>query len=134
MLDDLGARVALAAAVEDAALGQPADGIFPRRPPLRSLASGLVELENAVGLCPAEVQRNPPSRNDRPHSVGYLSACFVLVESKVQPSAQEVSRLRDAARDAPANRGLRALSFADREGVRHPEIVPRFELEERFDI
>jgi hypothetical protein len=40
-----------------------------RQPPLRPFAAGLVQLEHAVRLRPAEVERDAPPRDDRPEAV-----------------------------------------------------------------
>src|SRR5262249_61833268 len=69
VLDDLRARPAPAAAVEDAPPGQITDVVLVVRPPLRALAPGLVELEHAVRLRPAEVQGDSAPGGDRPRAV-----------------------------------------------------------------
>src|SRR5256884_3885293 len=100
--------------------------IGPVGPPLRTLAPGLVEFEHAVGLRPAEVERDSSSRDDGPHPVVHLASRLVLVEAEVQPASQEVARLRHAARDAPGD--------AAAHRVRGTEVVLRRVFEERPDI
>ena len=100
MLDHLRAGARRFAAVEDAGRRQAAHRVRVLVPPLRPFAAGLVQLEHAVRLGPAEVQRDAPAGDDRPHAVVHLALVFGLVEAEVQPAAQEVARLRDAARDA----------------------------------
>ena len=100
--------------------------IGPVGPPLRTFAPGLVEFEHAVGLRPAEVERDSSSRDDGPHPVVHLASRLVLVEAEVQPASQEVARLRHAARDAPGD--------AAAHRVRGTEVVLRRVFEERPDI
>src|SRR5215813_1004759 len=84
-------------------------------PPLRPFAARLVELEHAVRLRPAEIERDAPARDDRPHSVVHLAARLVLVEAEVEPAPQEVTRLRHTAPNAPGD--------AAGHGVRCAEVV-----------
>src|SRR5262249_7827936 len=64
MFDDLRTGSARAAAIENAPRGQAANVILVAGPPLGPFAAGLVELEHAVRLRPAEVERYPPARDD----------------------------------------------------------------------
>ena len=100
MLDNFRAGLRRVAAVEDAARRQAARLVGIRHPPLRPFAAGLVELEHAVGLRPAEVERDAAARDDRPHAVVHLALRFVLVEAEMQPAPQVIAGLRAAARDA----------------------------------
>src|SRR5207247_7623737 len=104
VLDDLRARAGLVATIEDAARRQTARVVGERVPPLRPFAARLVELEHAVRLRPAEVQRDAPAGDDRPRAVVQLPPGLVLVEAEVQEAAQEVARLGRPAADAPPDR------------------------------
>ena len=59
------------------ALRPAAHRVGMRQPPLRPFAAGLVQLEHAVGLRPAEVQRDATAGDDRPHAVVHLRAALV---------------------------------------------------------
>src|SRR5882762_11191692 len=126
MLDDLRAGVGLPAAVEDAARGQMTHAVGPLGPPLRALAAGLIELEHAVGLRPAEVERDAPAGDDGPRAVVRLAPGFVLVEAEVEELPQVVARLRNAASDDPFD--------AAGERVGGAEVVLRFVPEKRRDV
>src|SRR5215471_13552248 len=122
MLDDLRTGATRSAAIEDASPGQIANVILVADPPLWAFAARLVELEHAVRLRPAEVERDPPPRDDRPRAVVQLQPSLVLVETKVQEGAGKVARLRYATDDTP-------LDLA-RERVGSSKTVFRLVLEE----
>ena len=126
MLDDFRAGLGGVAAVEDAARRQAARLVGIRHPPLRSFAAGLVELQHAVGLRPAEIERDAAARDDRPHAVVHLAFRFVLVEAEMQPAPQVVAGLRAAARNAALD--------ASRQRIRGAGIVFVRVFEERRDI
>ena len=126
MLNDLGAGTGRGTSVQDAGGGQIAHRIGIRQPPLRPFAAGLVQFEHAVGLRPTKVQCDATTGNDRPHAVVHGTAVFGLVETQVQPTAQEVARLRDTASDAVAD------GFGNR--VRRTGIIGLRFLEERAQI
>src|SRR5260221_14138453 len=77
MLDHLRAGARFLAAIQDAALRQAAHVVLILHPPLRTFAARLVELEHAVGLSPAEVERDAAARDDRPHAVVHLAPDLV---------------------------------------------------------
>src|SRR5262249_43744123 len=60
-------------------------------PPLRTFAACLIELQHAVRLRPPEVECDASAGDDRPHPVVHVSACFIVVESEVQPASKEVA-------------------------------------------
>src|SRR5258708_22071248 len=126
MLDGLRAGGGSPAAVEDAARGQMTHAVGPLGPPLRALAAGLIELEHAVGLRPAEVERDAPAGDDGPRTVVRLAPGFVLVEAEVEELPQVVARLRNAASDDPFD--------AAGERVGGAEVVLRFVPEKRRDV
>src|SRR5215471_10009929 len=101
MFDDFRTGAARLAAIEYASPGAVANVILVPDPPLGSFAASLVELEHPVRLRPAEVERDPPPRDDRPRAVVQLQPSLVLVETKVQEGAGKVARLRYATDDAP---------------------------------
>ena len=103
MLNHLGAGARGGAAVKNAGRRMAAHRVGVRQPPLRAFAARLVQLQHAIRLGPAKVQRDAPARNDRPHAVMHPAAVFGLVKTQVQPAAQVVARLRNAARDAVAD-------------------------------
>src|SRR5262249_59579008 len=100
-------------AVEDAAGRELPDVVLVVRPPLRTFAAGLVQLEHAVGLCPAEVQRDAAAGDDRPRPVVNLPPLLILVESQVEEAAGEVPGLRDATDDRPLDLPHQAIRRAD---------------------
>ncbi|HWF96441.1 MAG TPA: hypothetical protein VG291_15905 [Xanthobacteraceae bacterium] len=103
MLDDLRTGMGRAAAIENAGGRQAADGVGPGRPRLRAFTARLVQLEHAVRHGKAEIQGDPPARDDRPGPVIDLSSGFVLVEAEMDEAAQEISRLGNPAGDRPAD-------------------------------
>src|SRR5207302_3104329 len=111
VLDHLRAGTRFLAAVQDAALRPPAHLVLVLHPPLRAFAARLVELQHAVGLSPAEIERDAPAGDDRPHAVVHLAPRLVLIESEVQPASQEVARLRNTACDAVGNRAAHGVPF-----------------------
>ncbi len=122
----LGASLRGRAPVQNASRRQAAHRVGMRQPPLWTFAAGLVELEHAVGLGPAEVQRNAAPSNDGPQAVVHAGARFVPVKAQVQPAAQIVARLRHA----PANAVLDG--FGQRVGGAC--VVSHSVLEERAHI
>src|SRR5258708_3895218 len=109
VLDDLGAGVALAAAIQDAPGGQRADLVRPPLPPERPFAAGLVELHHQIGLGEPEVQGDAASRDDRPGAVVDLAIGLILREAEVDQLADERARLRAAAGDHPLDAVGRSL-------------------------
>jgi len=126
MLDDLGTGAGCLAAIEDARRGQAAHWVRMARPPLRALAARLVQLQHAVGLGPAEIEGDAPARDDRPHAVVHAAAPLVLVESEMQPAAQEIPGLGHAARDAVTHR--------PGDGIGRAAVVGRRRLEEGGNV
>ena len=103
-----------------------ADVIGPFRPPLRTFAARLVELEHAVGLRPAEVERHAAAGDDRPRTVLHLPSCLVFVEAEMEKRAQIVPGLRHAAADYKVDLTSKRICIA--------EVVLRLVTEERTDV
>ena len=94
MLHNFGAGFGGRASVQNTCAGQAAHRIGVRQPPLRAFAAGLVKLEHAVSLRPAEIQSNASPSNDGPQTVVHLRTGLALVETQVQPATQKIARLR----------------------------------------
>src|SRR5258708_19671195 len=99
MFDDLGASVGFPAPIENAARRQMADVVGPVGPPLRAFAAGLIELQHAVRLRPAEIQRYAPARDDGPCALIHLASALVLVEANMHELPHQVARLRNTPAD-----------------------------------
>src|SRR5262245_33813123 len=103
VLDDLRARVAGAAAVENAFRRQSTDRIRPVAPPLRSFCSRFIKFPRAVWHREPCIQRHTLTGNDRPRAIVDFAVAFVLREAKVNHGAKVVARLRTATADDPAH-------------------------------
>ena len=129
MLDDFRAGLAGVAAIENAARGQVARGVGVGAPPLRAFAAGLIQLQHAIGLRRAKIQRNAATGDDRPQPVvhpapGYRA--FILIKTHVQPAAQVIARLRAATSDA--------VFDAARHGVGRARVIPGGVFEKCPDV
>src|SRR5258708_8465263 len=81
MFDDLGAGVGFPAPIENAARRQMADVVGPVGPPLRAFAAGLIELQHAVLLRPAEIQGYASALDDGPCALIHLATVLLLVNT-----------------------------------------------------
>ena len=81
VLDHFRAGIGGCAASQNASRRQAPDRIRMRQPPLRPFATSLVEFEYAIGLCPAEIQRDAATRNNWPNAIVHHAALLSLIES-----------------------------------------------------
>ncbi len=99
------------------AAGRCARGVFPLRPPHRSLVSELVRPHEPAWKRKAAIQIGEPRGDVGVHAIPHDAAPLVLVEAEQQRQLEERARLRAAFRyrvgDAPGNRirGARRVLF-----------------------
>src|SRR5262249_24101528 len=107
----------LLAAIEDAPGRQIAHPIRESMPPLWSFAPHLVELEHAVRLGPARIQRHASPGDDRPGAVVHPAVCPIIVTASsivVAPAAIIVASTVTPVIVAPATIAVSVVTASPR--------------------